>query len=118
MRLGSQLDVVHLATPHSSKRHLLRQQHRPIRDEKRLIDLYVWINRYKGLIFSRRIDGQPLAGHEKRGPFFVFTTDAGYGIARRFFKVPETPKPDIDHDADVPTLGELMLHEAGIRRTR
>jgi hypothetical protein len=88
-----------------------------IRDEKRLIDLYVWINRYE-LLTSFRADGSPLAEHEKRGPFFAFTSDAGYELARRFFKAPETPKPEGDPDADVPTYGEMLLREAGIMRVR
>jgi hypothetical protein len=86
-----------------------------IRDEKRLIDLYVWINRYEGRT-PRRVDGLPLEPHAQRGPFFTFTSDAGYELARGFFKVPETPKPKNDPDADVPTLGEVLLREAGIKK--
>jgi hypothetical protein len=86
-----------------------------IREEKTLIDLYVWINRYEGPS-SCRLDGQPLATHEQLGPFFAFTSDAGYGLARRFFDVPETPKPEGDPDADVPTYAEMLRRAAGIRK--
>jgi hypothetical protein len=84
-----------------------------IREEKRLLDLYVWINRYEGRT-PRRLDGQPLATHEQRGPFFSFTSDAGYELARRLFKAPETPKPEVDPDADVPTYMEMLLRDAGV----
>ncbi len=40
------------------------------------------------------VSGQPLAPHEERDlPFFRFATDAGYAIARKFFGIPEIPKP-------------------------
>jgi hypothetical protein len=81
-----------------------------IRDEKRLIDLYIWINRYEG-----RVPWRPsgLLPHEEPGkPFFVFGTDAGYALARRFFSVPECPKPEADPHADLPTLGEMLAREA------
>jgi hypothetical protein len=87
-----------------------------IKDEKRAIDLYVWINRYEGR-FSFRADGQPLASHEQRGPFFRCTSDAGYELARRYFDMPEAPRPESDPDADVPTYHEMLLREAGIKRT-
>lgn len=88
-----------------------------IREEKTLIDLYVWINRYEGRT-SHRVDGQPLPTHQERGPFFLFASDAGYGLARRFFNVPETPRPDSDPDAEVPTYHEMLLRQAGITRAR
>ena len=86
-----------------------------IREEKTSIDLYVWINRYEGRN-SYRLDGQPLALHQERGPFVWFTSEAGYALARTFFKVPETPKPETDPDEDVPTYQEMLLSEAGIKR--
>jgi hypothetical protein len=79
------------------------------------IDLYVWINRYEGR-FPRRVDGKPLEPHAEFGPFFTCTGDIGYEIARRVFKVPETPKPTQDPDANIPTLRGLLLREAGIER--
>jgi len=85
-----------------------------IREEKMQIDLYVWINRYEGRV-HHRADGQPLAAHEQRGPFFRCTSDAGYELARRHFGMPESPKPESDPDADVPTLREMLLREAGIK---
>ena len=87
-----------------------------IRDEKRLIDLYVWINRYEGRT-PHRVDGLPLETHAQRGPFFTFSTDAGYGLARRFFGVPETQRPENDPDAELPNLREMLLRSAGIGST-
>ena len=84
-----------------------------IKDEKLAIDLYVWINRYERL-FSFRSDRQPLPLQQQRGPFFGFMSNAGHELATRFFKVPETPKPEADPDADVPTLQEMLMREAGI----
>jgi hypothetical protein len=86
-----------------------------ILNEKGSIDLYVWINRYDGRT-PQRVDGQPLETHAQRGPHFGFTSEAGYELARKFFKVPETPKPESDPDADVPTLQEMLLREAGIKK--
>jgi hypothetical protein len=85
-----------------------------IREEKYLIDLYVWINRYEGRI-PHRLDGQPLEVHAQRGPFLVFVSDAGYELARKFFNAPETPRPENDPDDDVPNLGEMLLRQAGIK---
>ena len=80
-----------------------------IRDETRQIDLYIWINRYEGRV-PHRIDGLPLEPHaEPNRPFFVFVSDAGYHLARSRFGVLEAPKPDVDPDATVPTLRELLL---------
>jgi hypothetical protein len=86
-----------------------------IRAEKYLIDLYVWINRYEGRI-PYRLDGQPLEAHAQRGPFLVYGTDPGYELARKFFNAPAAPKPENDPDDDVPTLGEMLLRQAGIKR--
>jgi hypothetical protein len=85
-----------------------------IRDERLRIDLYVWINRYERRT-PRRVDGEALETHATRGPFFTFTSDAGYDLARRFFKAPEVGKPESDPDAALPTLGELLLREAVIK---
>jgi hypothetical protein len=86
-----------------------------IRDEKRRIDLYVWINRYERRT-PRRVDGLPLPTHQQRGPFFWFTSDTGYELTRRFFKKGETPKAESDPDADVPTYAEMLFREAGITK--
>jgi hypothetical protein len=85
-----------------------------IRDEKYLIDLYVWINRYEGRI-PYRLDGQPLEAHAQRGPFFVFGSEGGHKLARKFFNAPETPRPENDPDDDVPNLGEMLLRQAGMK---
>jgi hypothetical protein len=83
-----------------------------IRDEKLQIDLYIWINRYEGRI-PHRIDGLPLEPHaEPNRPFFVFVSYAGYDLARSRFGVPEAQRPDVDPDAAVPTLRELLLRQA------
>jgi hypothetical protein len=82
-----------------------------IRDEKWTIDLYIWINRYEGR-YSFRSDGLPLPPHQELGPFFAFASDAGYALARKFFRVPEVPKPEGDSARDVPTLREFLLREA------
>ena len=60
-----------------------------IREDRWSIDLYVWINRYDG---SRAWRPSGPAPHEEPGPFFRFTTDAGYGLARKCFGAPEIPK--------------------------
>jgi len=86
-----------------------------IKAEKLAIDLYVWINRYEGRT-PHRVDGQPLEAHAQRGPFFRCTSDAGYELGRRYFNMPEAPKPESVPDADVPTLQEMLLREAGIKR--
>ena len=87
-----------------------------IRDEKLRIDLYIWLNRYEGR-YPHRSDGQPLPLHQQRDPLFVLASEAGHGLARTFFGAPETPKPDEDPDADLPTLTELLRREAyGTRR--
>jgi hypothetical protein len=43
-------------------------------------------------------------------------SEAGYELARKFFKVPETPKPEGEPDTDVPTFEEMLLRQAGITR--
>jgi hypothetical protein len=87
-----------------------------IRDEKGVVDLYVWINRYEGRVPSR-VDGQPLEPHaQPNRPMFVCTTQEGYELARAHFGVPETPKPTTDPDAGIPTLRELLLQEAAGKR--
>lgn len=83
--------------------------------KKNDIDLYVWINRYEGRT-SHRADGKPIEAHAQRGPFFWCTNDVGYDLARKFFKVPATPKPESDPNADVPTLHEMLLREAGVKK--
>lgn len=81
-----------------------------IRDEKHQIDLYVWINRYEG---RRPWRPSGLLPHEEPGrPFFVFGTDGGYALARTFFGVPEVPQPQVDPNASLPTLREMLLREA------
>ena len=83
-----------------------------IRDEKWTIDMYVWINRYDGR-HSFRADGTPLAPHEEVGPFLRFASDAGYALARKFFGIPEVPKPEPDAATlNVGTLNEMLLREA------
>jgi hypothetical protein len=82
-----------------------------IRDEKRAIDLYVWINRYDGRSLHRA-DGLPLEPHAQRGPLFLCATDAGHELATTCFNVPITPKAESDPDADVPTLSELLRRQA------
>jgi hypothetical protein len=80
-----------------------------IRDEKAMIDLYIWINRYEG-----RHPWRPsgLKSHEELGrPFFIFATDAGYQLARKVFNAPETPRPSTDPGTAVPTLNEFLLRE-------
>ena len=88
---------------------------RRIEDKKYLVDLYIWINRHAGRA-SFRSDGQPIPGYQQLGAHFMFTSDAGYALARQYFQVPETPKPTSDPDADVPTYQEMLLREAGIRK--
>ena len=82
-----------------------------IREEKRAIDLYVWINRYGGRALHR-VDGLPLEPHAQRGPLFACTTDVGHELATKYFNVPPTPKPDGDPDADILTLPELLRWQA------
>jgi hypothetical protein len=86
-----------------------------IRDEKLAIAMYIWINRYEGR-HLHRVDGQPLPLHQQRGPFFRFTSDAGHDLAKTYFGVPDTPRPPADPNADVPTLNEMLMREAGITR--
>ena len=86
-----------------------------IRDEKMAIDLHVWLNHYEGR-FPRRVDGKAQEPHVEFGPFFTCTSDAGYEIGRRVFKVREIPKPTQDPDVNIPTLHEFLLREAGVER--
>ena len=79
-----------------------------IRDEKRDIDLYIWINRYAGRVHWRP---SGLLPHEEPNvPFFFFGTDAGHALATAFFKI-EAPKREAAPEA-LPTLHEFLLNQA------
>jgi hypothetical protein len=54
-----------------------------IREEKGMIDLYIWINRYGGQTLWG--PSGPLSEAQRLGPFFRFTTEAGYQLARAYF---------------------------------
>jgi hypothetical protein len=82
-----------------------------IREEKRSIDLYVWINRYEGRL-PHRMDGLPLEPHAQRGPLFACTTDVGDELATKYFDIPASPKPERNAEEDVPTLSELLRRQA------
>jgi hypothetical protein len=76
-----------------------------IKDVKRKIDLYIWLDRKygEGRLVQVFPTGQPpFTETRTEGPTFRCVTDAGYELARRYFGCPEMPRPDAskaDEDA-------------------